>query len=70
MLFLGQLRSAAEFVPIVQLVRECRDARDDNFLEVALNGSAEVIITGDADLALHPWREIAILTPAAYLNRE
>jgi uncharacterized protein len=69
-LFLGQLRSTAEFVPITQLVRECRDSRDDKFLEVALNGRADVIITGDADvLALHPWREIAILTPSQYLQR-
>jgi uncharacterized protein len=64
MLFLGQIRRAAEFVPITQLVRECRDPTDDKFLEVALNGSADLIITGDAGLlALHPWREIAILTP-------
>jgi putative PIN family toxin of toxin-antitoxin system len=69
--FLRQLGRVAEFVPIVQLVRECRDAKDDKFLEVALNGSADLIITGDADLlALHPWRRLAILTPAEYLRRE
>ena len=67
--FLAQLSAAAEFVEIIQLVRECRDPKDDNFLEVALNGGADVIITGDADLlALHPWREIAILSPAEYLK--
>ena len=70
MLFLGQLRSAAEFAPIIQLVCECRDARDNKSLEVALNGRADLIITGDADLlALHPWREIAILSPTDYLKR-
>jgi putative PIN family toxin of toxin-antitoxin system len=70
MLFLGQLRTAAEFVPITQLVRECRDQKDDKFLEVALNGRASLIITGDADLlALHPWRAVAIVSPADYLNR-
>jgi predicted nucleic acid-binding protein len=38
---------------------------DDKFLEVALNGRPDVIVTGDADLlALHPWREITILSPA------
>ncbi|SRR5258708_6909681 len=70
LLFLGQLRSTAEFVPIIQLVRECRDPKDDKFLELALNGRADVIITGDADLlALHPWREIGILRSAGYLKR-
>ena len=68
--FLGQLGAVAEFVPIVQLIRECRDPKDDKFLEVALNGKADLIITGDADLlTLHRWRGIAILSPANYRNR-
>lgn len=68
-LFLGQLERAAEFVSNIRLVRECRDPKDDKFLEVALNGRADAIITGDADLlALHPWRGIAILPPAEYLT--
>jgi putative PIN family toxin of toxin-antitoxin system len=68
--FLRQLARAAEIVPIVNLVRECRDPKDDKFLEVALNGKAHLILTGDADLlALHPWRGVAILSPAKYLKR-
>ena len=71
MLFLAQLGSAAEFVPIIQLVRECTDPKDDKFLEVALNGRADVIITGDVDLLrMHPWRNIAILSPAEYLKED
>jgi uncharacterized protein len=67
--FLRELASGAELVPIIQLVRECRDPRDDKFLEVALNGRADVIVTGDADLLrMHPWRDVAILSPAGYLN--
>ena len=67
--FLRELGRTAEFVPVIRFVHDCRDRKDDKFLEVALNGRADVIITGDADLlALHPWREIAILTPAEYLN--
>lgn len=69
-LFLAQLSAAAEFVSIIQLIRECRDPKDDKFLEVALNGRANAIITGDADLlALHPWRGTAILSPSEYLRR-
>ncbi len=69
-LFLGELERAAEFVPIIRLVRECRDPKDDKFLEVALNGRADAIITGDADLlAFHRWRGIEILSPATYLER-
>jgi len=59
----------AEFVPTIQLIRECRDPKDDKFLEVALNGRADVIVTGDEDLlAMNPWREIVIATPANYLG--
>ncbi len=68
--FLRQLANAAELVPIIQLVRECRDPRDDKFLEVALNGRADAIITGDADLlGMHPWRDVKILSPVDYLKR-
>lgn len=68
-IFLGQLESAAELVPVIQVVRECRDPKDDKFLEVALNGRADVIVTGDADLvAMHGWRTIAILSPIDYLK--
>ena len=68
--FVMELCTIVEFVPIIQLVRECRDPSDDRFLEVALNGRADLILTGDPDLlALHPWREIAILKPAEYLKR-
>ena len=69
-LFLAQIGSAAEFVPIIRLVRECRDPKDDKFLEVALNGRADVIVTGDADLlSLNPWREIQVLSPRDLLKR-
>lgn len=65
--FLLRLGAVAEFVEIVQVVRECSDPKDDKFLEVALNGSADVIITGDTDLLdMNPWRGIRILKPADY----
>ena len=68
--FIRELRRLAELVPIIQIVRECRDPSDDKILEVALNGRADLIITGDKDLiAMNPWREIEILTAAEYLLR-
>ncbi len=68
--FLRLLGRVAEFVAGVYTVRECRDPKDDKFLEVALSGKADLILTGDADLfTLNPWRGIAILSPAGYLKR-
>jgi len=67
--FIRLIANTAEFVPVIHRVRECRDPTDDKFLEVDLNGQADLIITGDADLlALHPWREIAIMSPVDYLK--
>jgi len=68
--FIRLIASIAEFVPIIHPVRECRDPKDDKFLEVALNGRADLIITGDADLlSMHPWRSVCITSPADYLMR-
>ncbi len=53
---------------IMKSVQDCRDPKDNKFLELALAGKADFIVTGDADLlSLHPWRGIAILSPADYL---
>jgi uncharacterized protein len=68
--FLRLLGRIAEMVPISYTVHACRDPRDDKFLELAVNGSADVIITGDRDLlALNPFRNIPIITPAEFLKR-
>lgn len=65
-----RLAPLLELVEIVQTLRACRDPGDDKFLDVAVNGSGHVIVTGDRDLLeLDPFRGIRILTPAAYLER-
>lgn len=67
--FLLLLVRIAEIVPIMHSIRACRDPRDDKFLELAVSGEADIIITGDTDLlGLHPFRGISILTPADYLR--
>lgn len=68
--FLDQLRrvlAAAEMVTITERVAACRDPDDDKFLELAINGHADVIISGDGDLlALDTFRDIPIITAAAF----
>ena len=66
--FLHHLEQEAELVTITHRITACRDPKDDKFLELAVSGNASHIITGDNDLlALHPFRNIPILTPAAFL---
>ncbi len=68
--FLRLFGRIAEPIPIIHVVQACRDPKDDKFLELAVNGAAHLIMTGDADLlALHPFRGIDILSPASYLTR-
>ena len=63
-----EFKYRAEIIPIRSAFRACRDSRDDDFLHLAVDGHAKAIITGDEDLlVLHPFREVAILSPAAYL---
>jgi putative PIN family toxin of toxin-antitoxin system len=53
-----------------QRIAVCRDPKDDKFLEVAVSGQAEVLVTGDRDLlVLSPFRGIPFLTPAEFLDR-
>ena len=67
--FLRSLERTAELVTITHRITACRDPKDDKFLELAVSGNASHIITGDNDLlALHPFRDIPIITPAAFLT--
>lgn len=66
--FVHRLLRIAERVEVLRQFQACRDSRDDKFLDVAVNGEADVIVTGDTDLlALHPFMGVSILSPADYL---
>ena len=45
---LARMLAAAELVTITERIAACRDPRDDKFLELAVNGHADLIVTGDA----------------------
>jgi len=54
--------------PIIS-IEACRDSDDDKFLELAVEGEADFIISGDRDLlVLHPFEGIPILPPADFLD--
>lgn len=67
--FLRLLGGIARVIPITQRIVACRDPKDDKFLDVALNGEAQLILTGDQDLLeLHPFHGIEIVSPAGFLD--
>jgi len=48
---------------------ECRDPKDNKYLELAVNGKAEYLITGDQDLlVLHSFQFINILRIEQFLS--
>lgn len=69
-MFLAGIMRDAEVVEIEQAVQVCRDPKDDKFLELAVNGKADYLITGDDDLlVLHPFRGVQIMTARDFLDR-
>jgi uncharacterized protein len=68
--FVAFVHANVQFVSIRRSIQACRDPNDDKFLDVAVNGGADILITGDADLlALNPYEGIPILTAANYLAK-
>ena len=68
--FLRLLGGIVRVIPITQRIAACRDPKDDKFLDVALSGEAQVILTGDQDLLeMHPFHRVEILSPADFLGR-
>ena len=60
----------SEFVATSTIITDCRDSADNKFLELAIDGHASAIVSGDADLlTLHPFRGIPILSARDYLSR-
>jgi uncharacterized protein len=67
--WLKKLMAAAELVTVTERIAACRDPTDDKFLELAVNGHADLIVSGDGDLlALNPFRDIPIVTPAVFVQ--
>ncbi len=66
--FLSSLKNRSLFVDILHETTICSDSDDNKFLELAVSGMAQYIITGDNDLLiLNTYQGIPIITPAEFL---
>ncbi|MBO0348596.1 putative toxin-antitoxin system toxin component, PIN family [Phormidium pseudopriestleyi FRX01] len=69
-LFLIKFISSSQFVKITETITVCRDEKDNKFLELAVSGNGNIIITGDLDLlVLNPFESIEILTPDRLVDK-
>jgi uncharacterized protein len=67
--FLILYSELAEIVPITEHVTDCRDPKDNKFLDLALAANAQILVSSDSDLlVLHPYRNVSILTPSEFLK--
>lgn len=66
---LEQLAESSLLVEGKQRLRISRDPADDKFLAAALEGNADYVVTGDADLLeLGKYRDSEIVTPRQFLQ--
>ena len=67
---LRQVYSRSKVIEVTSTINVCRDPKDNLFLNLAIDGKASIIVTGDKDLlCLHPFRGVQIILPAEYLKR-
>jgi len=66
--FLQGFRQRAVSIAVTEAVVDCADPKDNKFLALAVAAEAELILASDSHLtSMHPWRDIPILPPAAFL---
>ena len=69
--FLAVLLREATLIQVDVHVGACRDPKDNKFLELAVSGQADCIVSGDQDLlVLHPFRGVPIVTPRGFVDEE
>ncbi len=61
---------AARAVIVTESVVDCRDPRDNKFLELALAAGARLLVSGDRRdlLSMSPWRGIEIVSVRAFVQ--
>ena len=67
------LPSVAEWISTSSTISECRDPDDNKFLELAVDGKADFLVTGDKDLMklakkTDPAWTFQMITPRAFLE--
>lgn len=68
--YLSQLLAVSDWVSITHSRFGCRDPDDDKFLETAILGEADCLVTGDGDLLeMSPFAGLPVLTPTEFLDK-
>lgn len=67
-LFVQTLLSQSVLLETEEHIRACRDPKDNKFLDLAVTGKADYLVSGDDDLLiLNPFENTKILTPREFV---
>jgi putative PIN family toxin of toxin-antitoxin system len=67
---INKVETNAKFFKVISIITDCRDLKDNKFLELAIDSKANCIISGDADLlVLHPYKAIPILNAVDFIDK-
>jgi putative PIN family toxin of toxin-antitoxin system len=67
--YIERLESRGEIIETTSIFTDCRDIKDNKFLNLAFDGHASHIITGDKDLLiLNLFYDIQIVSPSQFLS--
>lgn len=70
-LFLQSLLEKSVIIQTTSILTDCPDPSDNRFLELAVDGDADCIISGDMDLLrMNPYKGIAIISPTTFLEEQ
>lgn len=69
--FLIDVKDISQNVAVQISLAVCRHPKDNKFLELAVDGQADLILSGDQDLlVLSPFRGIPVVSPMQYLAED
>lgn len=67
--FLALVAQASEIVHVTSVITDCADPKDNQFLSLAVDAGASIILSGDPHLTdMNPYRGIKIIGPKEFVE--
>lgn len=68
--FTDNFAKSVIFVEVTEKITDCKDPKDNKFLEVALSANAKYLITGDKRdlLSMNPYKGVEIISVSEFLE--
>ena len=67
--FLILLSQSSENIVVTTIINDCVDPKDNQFLSLAVDSGAKIIISSDPHLTnMNPYRDISIMSPREFIE--